>query len=141
MKRKVKILSDGTPETITLPRAEQFIHGMFTDGRNCGCLFGHAYYAFGVELDTHGVTSSVPQYLRAVGFANEVCVELMTQLDLAVGRGSYRDFDRMIEDAVDYGEHGGAANVRKRVAHAWRVVASRAPWNYDVNASEPDWRP
>lgn len=133
MKREIKIGKDGLPETITLPRAKQFIAGMFWDHDrpDCGCLLGHAYYAWGCHLTGMSVAGSTS---IAVDFAMDVLKELGAK-DVSI-TVVWHHYDKL------YWEAQNSANLVyfvRCVAHAWRVVADR--WGWDVRASEPEWEP
>jgi hypothetical protein len=146
MKREVRY-KDGLPVSITLPRAEQFYKGEYTDGETKGCVSGHALYAFGVRIDWGNEREPGKHADLAEKFAAEVCAHAFklrvtyrertdqTQEEYVPWRVSGKEVWRVF----DLHYRANPKRTKKRIAHSWRVVADR--WGYDVRASEPEWRP
>jgi hypothetical protein len=138
---------DGLPVSITLPKAEQFIHGGYTDGGSCGCVVGHALYAFGCDFNQGNRGSICHRVTLAEKFAADVCAHAfalkVTKRARVCGGGTPYGLKNGDEcetwEAFDKRMHLNIVKTRKQVAHSWRVVADR--WGYDVKASEPEWKP
>lgn len=130
MKRSVKLDKNGDPVTITLPRASQFTSGSFCSiHTSCGCLLGHAYYAWGVEFYQETARGRTH---RPITFSREI----LKELGAGYAANVWLTFDQFYKDAAQAGQ---LAQFLEIVAHKWRVVADR--WGWDVRASEPEWNP
>lgn len=146
MKREVKY-KDGLPETLTLPQRNQFIYGWYTNNDSCGCVVGHALYAFGCDFEEDERGPVNGRVVLAEKFAAQVCAHAFglrvvkltpkekydTPYVLANGKtiDTWYAFDTRMERSLN--------KTREKVAHSWRVVAQQ--WGYDVTASEPGWKP
>lgn len=145
--RKVKLDERGLPSTIHLPGPEQFCGAeMFTDGRGRGCVYGHAFYAFGM-LDAGIVQKDWPKKELRSPVTTPACSLGQAVIRDMIGDRKYKKIALRDNGLIDHkalADHFDDLMARapkltaKMAAQSWRRVVNT---EYDVRVSEPDWDP